>query len=100
MSGYSGLQARVQQMRDKGRDDIIDAHSHSMEHRAELGRSSLAGCFFCSNVFDPNQITHWVDDGRCALCPSCGTDSVVGDASGFPITDKRFLREMNRFWFC
>jgi hypothetical protein len=87
-------------MRDQGRDDIIDAHIHSAAHRTELQQSTLAGCFFCCKVFDPKQIEHWVDDGECALCPTCGTDAVIGDASGFPVTDKRFLREMNRFWFC
>jgi hypothetical protein len=33
-----------------------------------------------------------------ALCPYCYTDSVLGDASGYPITEE-FLKEMNKRWF-
>ena len=33
-----------------------------------------------------------------ALCPSCGIDSVIGDASGFPITEE-FLVAMEARWF-
>ena len=28
----------------------------------------------------------------------CGLDAVIGESSGFPITDK-FLQEMKQFWF-
>ncbi len=91
--------ARKQKMRDEGRGDIVDAHTHAADHRAELERSAVAGCFYCLAVFEPNEIKDWVDDGKCALCPKCGIDSVIGDASGFPIADKKFLHEMNGFWF-
>ena len=99
MKGYSGLEAQVQQMREKGRDDLVDAHAHSASNRAELDRSKQAGCFYCCEVFDPKQIENWVDDGQSALCPTCGMDSVIGDASGFPVTDKHFLKDMNKLWF-
>ena len=92
-------EARKRKMRDGGRGDIIDAHTHTVDHRVELERSNLAGCFYCLEVFRPTEIQEWVDDGKCALCPKCGIDSVIGDASGFPVTDRHFLEEMNRFWF-
>jgi hypothetical protein len=92
-------ESRKQSMREQGRADIIDAHTHTVDHRAELESSSLAGCFHCIAVFEPSEIEEWVDDGKCALCPKCGIDSVIGDGSGFPVTDKQFLQEMNRFWF-
>jgi acetone carboxylase gamma subunit len=36
--------------------------------------------------------------GQTALCPECGIDSVIGDASGYPITEA-FLGKMKTFWF-
>jgi len=33
------------------------------------------------------------------MCPECGIDSVIGDASGFPIADEAFLKRMHSIWF-
>ncbi len=87
------------QARAEGRGHILDAHTHTVRHRAELEASSKAGCFYCLEVFSPSEIEDWVDNDDCAMCPRCGIDSVIGDASGFPIRDKAFLKEMNEFWF-
>jgi hypothetical protein len=43
-------------------------------------------------------IEEWTDAADTALCPHCGIDAVIGDASGFPIT-KEFLSEMCQAWF-
>jgi len=99
MTMFPDHEARKQSARDQGRGAIIDAHTHTADHRVELEKSELAGCCYCLEVFKPSDIEDWVDEGKCALCPKCGIDSVIGDASGFPITDKRFLQEMNGFWF-
>ena len=53
--------------------------------------------------YSPREIEEWVDadetgEGQTALCPRCGIDSVIGSASGYPIT-KEFLEAMNRRWF-
>jgi len=40
----------------------------------------------------------WTDTGETAICPRCSIDSVIGDASGLPVT-KEFLKEMNKHWF-
>ena len=90
--------------------DIIRAHMHSSVHRTELNASSICGCFYCLSTFAPTKVTEWVDYppdtpeekeaelGTTALCPHCGVDSVIGDASGFPIT-KEFLTQMKSYWF-
>jgi hypothetical protein len=36
--------------------------------------------------------------GETATCPWCGIDSVIGDKSGFEITDE-FLAVMEEWWF-
>jgi hypothetical protein len=77
----------------------VTAHKHSIRHRPEIERSELCGCFYCVHTFPPSAILDWVDeDDVTALCPHCGIDSVIGSASGFPIT-KEFLTRMNEYWF-
>ena len=78
---------------------IVAAHEHCSNHRAEVEASEVAGCFYCCEMFAPSEIDEWIDDGQCAMCPRCGIDSVIGDASGFPVADKKFLNGMNEFWF-
>ena len=86
------------------------AHRHSIRHRAEIEASDVCGCFGCLAVFPPTAILDWTDypegapEGRenelgvTALCPNCGIDSVIGSASGYPVT-REFLDEMEVRWF-
>jgi hypothetical protein len=82
--------------------DYTSAHEHCIRHRAELLRSDLCGCFYCCQIFRPQEIQRWIDEeegiGQTALCPKCSIDSVIGSASGFPIT-MDFLNAMNQRWF-
>jgi hypothetical protein len=89
--------------------DLDRAHKHSIRHREEILRSELCGCFGCLAIFSPSAITEWtdmpldehdeaLDVGITALCPKCGIDSVIGSASGFPITQE-FLAQMELRWF-
>jgi hypothetical protein len=79
-------------------DDQVLAHKHSSLHRPELERSSIRGCSYCLSIFPPSEIVEWVDDGQTAICPKCPVDSVIGSASGYPIT-KEFLQRMHDHWF-
>jgi hypothetical protein len=78
--------------------DLQLAHKHCIKHRAEIESSSLCGCFCCFAIFPPSEIEKWIDDGQTAICPKCPVDSVIGSASGYPITPE-FLREMHARWF-
>lgn len=78
--------------------DIVHAHKHCVRNRAELQRSKLCGCFGCSAVYSPLEIESWTDDDQTAICARCLVDSVIGDASGYPIT-KEFLERMHAFCF-
>jgi len=75
-----------------------DAHKHSSKHRAEVLASTSAACFYCGRSFPPSSIEEWVDDNETALCPHCGIDSVIGDASGVHLGES-FLYLMNEYWF-
>jgi len=80
------------------KDDHVAAHKHSIGHRTELEASAICGCFYCLCTFAPTEIKEWIDDGQTALCPHCPVDSVIGSASGYPITPE-FLRRMHDYWF-
>jgi hypothetical protein len=71
----------------------FDAHKHAFRQRDELEHSDGCGCFYCFSTFSPSEIKTWVDDDNTAICPRCGMDSVIGSASGFPLT-KAALRKM------
>jgi hypothetical protein len=78
--------------------DHIAAHRRCSRHRAELELSEICGCFYCMAIFAPSSITEWIDDEQTAICPECPVDSVIGSASGYPIT-KSFLERMHAHWF-
>lgn len=79
-------------------EDIFKAHRFSSRHRKTLEQDSTCGCFHCLTIYNPKEITAWVDDETTALCPYCGIDAVIGENSGYPIT-KAFLTKMNQVWF-
>ena len=79
--------------------DVIAAHSHSSRHRDEIARSDTVGCFYCLDTYPPSEVVEWLDNEGTALCPRCGIDSVIGDASGLPATDPAFLSAMRDHWF-
>ena len=84
--------------------DLQLAHDFSSNHKPELEKDRVCGCFYCGNIFSPKEILNWViadtpiDYRGTALCPYCMIDSVIGESSGYPIAPK-FLRAMNERWF-
>jgi hypothetical protein len=81
------------------RSDALEAaQKHCSRHRDEVAASTACGCFYCQTTFQPSEIMDWIGNGQTALCPVCGTDSVIGDASGFPVSSN-VMEEMNRRWF-
>jgi hypothetical protein len=78
--------------------DHIRAYHYSSKHRAHIEEGEKCGCFYCLTIFTPSEITRWTDEQQTAVCPHCGVDSVIGSASGFPITSE-FLHEMCEYWF-
>lgn len=77
----------------------ITAHEHCMHNRAEIEKSKYCGCFYCLSIFDANAVAGWKDAVQdTAECPYCRVDSVIGDASGFEITEA-LLEKMQEYWF-
>jgi hypothetical protein len=83
--------------------DIQPAHRHSIRNRREVLASEVCACFYCLALFEPGKVVSWVADGpsesdETALCPHCSVDSVLGSASGIPLTAE-FLCRMKQHWF-
>lgn len=79
--------------------DCIYAHEFSINNKEQLLKDDQCGCFYCLRIFNPSEITEWIDDtAGTALCPYCGVDSIIGTNSGYLIT-KEFLEEMQYHWF-
>lgn len=81
-------------------EDIIKAHEHSFNNMEVLRESQKCGCFYCLSIFQSDEIHEYIDDKPygTALCPHCEIDSVIGESSGYPITEE-FLSKMKEHWF-
>jgi hypothetical protein len=74
--------------------DSAGLHPLVIERQAGITKS-VCGCYYCLAQFAGAEIVDWVDDGRTAICPRCGIDSVVSRYEGFSVA-LRALEEMNQ----
>ncbi|MPM70559.1 hypothetical protein SDC9_117514 [bioreactor metagenome] len=77
---------------------IQEASKHSIYNKKKVEKSSICGCYHCLNIFKPEEINSWMDEGRTAKCPQCDMDSVLGDLSGYEI-NYQTLQVLNEYWF-
>lgn len=90
--------------------NLLEAYRHTTQNRAEIEASRVCGCCCCMQIYPPEEIVAWtgldmsnLDDpdaanAETALCPRCGSESVIGDRSGFDI-NPQFLGRMQEAWF-
>ena len=87
-----------------GEKDYTLAHSFSSNNMEALKKDKVCGCFYCLRIFSPTEIEDWqINDCDCdrygtAECPYCSVDSIIGESSGYPITEE-FLKGMHKRWF-
>jgi hypothetical protein len=76
------------------------AHMLSFDNADSVQASQKCGCFCCQEIFPASEVTRFLDEtpGRTALCPHCGIDAVLGDASGVEVSED-FLSKMHKEWF-
>lgn len=81
------------------KDPVLEqAHAQAAtRNRDAIRRSRGAGCFHCLERFPAGEVAEFTEPDGTAICPRCGIDSVIGDASG-EIGDP-FLARMHRYWF-
>ena len=83
-------------------DELKVIYSHSIRNEESILKSNLCGCFHCICIFPATDIKLSEmmvekDGVKTAICPICGIDSVLGDAS-VEITAE-ILEAMNEYYF-
>ncbi len=84
---------------------IARAHNSTIFHEKEVLASHICTCFYCGHQFDPSkeEQPYWLDEtnpqGKTLACPMCCIDCIIGDASGFPVTDPDFIMACTEQWF-
>jgi hypothetical protein len=78
--------------------ELLALNQACSHHRALLTTSGICGCFHCLSVFGHLEIRKWTQHETTALCPRCGEDAVIGDASRPGLT-RRILEEMHKRWY-
>lgn len=56
-------------------------HDQSVLNREQIKLSMECGCFYCLKVYPAFRVDDWTDKGNTGLCPLCGVDAVIPDAS-------------------
>ena len=77
-------------------------YSHSIRNEESIRKSNLCGCFHCISIFPVadvklSEMMVEKDGFKTAICPICGIDAVLGDAS-VEITAE-LLVAMNEYYF-
>ena len=75
---------------------LTATHKHCTNNHDAINASKVCGCFYCEATYAPSAVTSYVS-GQDAVCPKCGIDSVLPDAS-LEITPE-LLRAMYDRWF-
>ena len=75
--------------------DYADALKHTLRNKDEIQKSKKCACFYCKMVFSSDK-ADWFDSDDSAHCPYCDQVTIIGDASGYPITDREFMAEVKR----
>jgi len=84
-------------------------HGFSNNNRWAVEGSSLAGCFYCTMIWEPAtvDIKEYVDRDKEASdelgnatvrCPFCSIDSVLASIDVYPLTTELML-VMHEYWF-
>lgn len=64
-------------------------------NRDAFDTATICGCFECCHIIDSKDIVEW-DGEKSAVCPICGTDSIIMDSQGYTITED-FLQRLNDY---
>ena len=79
--------------------DLNQIHKECNNNKEKLSKSTICGCFYCLKIYKTNEISEWVDKSNDTdLCPYCGIDAVLPEASYYYITDE-LLAKMKNFYF-
>jgi len=77
--------------------DLEELHDSTFKNVKIIKKGKTCGCFYCLEIFKPEEIDEWADDGATAICPYCSIDSVISSDT-VKLTDS-LLREMHKKYF-
>jgi uncharacterized Zn-finger protein len=79
--------------------DLQEAHKYTHDNGYLLFAKQDCVCIYCGERFNSSDIVeHYLSDTGQAACPYCGIDAVIGEVSGFKLTDK-FIEAMYEYFF-
>lgn len=88
------------------KEELKKAHDYSFKNKEDVSKSDKCACFHCFRTFPAKEIETYLseNDGKeTALCPYCMCDTIIGDASGFELSDDlidaiayEYLRSLTR----
>ena len=91
-------------------NELLAAYRYTSTNWEQIEASKVCGCCNCMQIFPSEEVVAWTGldmndidvpeavNKQTALCPRCGSESVIGDKSGFPV-NANFLGRMNEAWF-
>ena len=88
-------------IRDKYGISPYDVLPYRTYNRDAIRKSEKCCCYHCKKIFDAREIDEWLerDADQTVICPYCGETFVLGDGSGFPVSDQEFVEALNTYWF-
>jgi hypothetical protein len=81
--------------------DVITPHMHCFNNCQSISLSKNCVCIYCKQTFPKDSVIDWVETEteKTAICPFCGIDAVIGDATNAPIADSEFIEAIHQHWF-
>lgn len=81
-------------------EDWEKASDATMYNKDVIQKSKYVACYHCIRVFEASHVHEFVDeDDTTALCPHCGIDALLGDATCLPIHDVHYLKSLYEMGF-
>ena len=83
-------------------DALKAVYSNSIRNEESINNSDFCGCFHCISIFPvvdikSSEMMVEKDGFRTAICPICGIDAVIGDAS--VEVSAELLEALNEYYF-
>ena len=106
LDGIDDLSFLQKDSADENKAWTIDAlkavYSNSIRNEESILKSNLCGCFHCISIFPVadvklSEMMVEKDGSRTAICPICGIDAVLGDAS--VEISAELIESMNEYYF-
>lgn len=86
-------------MRELTKEDLRQIHKQSLMTKEEMHEHGTLGCFHCSYIFKPTEVTKFAEDEALPVCPACFIDSVIS-LDGLTKQDgRKLLKQMNAQFF-